>query len=450
MGLIVVAAMLVGALVVVLTQRTPVAERTREAVCSILNLGQGACGSSGGDDTAKRPEPTQACTVTGTSGNVQGQVSVSVVTLENGRQFQIEHLSDGTYRMTVGKGKGAGVEVGVGGGMSLTVADRTVGNQASADVGAGLSVTEGEVYDAEDEAELRDLVNAHIADAAKDELVAESGPVRWLTDKVTDGTGLTQPLPEPDETFHEGGFSVNASAQAASIGKANAGVTAAQALGFRESKDGSKTFYLASEVSGEAGLQTLGVDTEGIDFMGAGMSGSMEVVTAVTVDPDGEVSSVDATVTASGEGSGLAAAVFTGEAESGYIDTSAGRSTVFQTSLPMDSRDNQVAGWSFLASQGVKSVGGVTAAVAMPVTVPADLNYFNRVRQTGSLTQQGYDLDGSTPLAGNGGGKAGPIALAGSVDVSTETIDLTDAQYWDGSRMSDWTSCSGASAAGGD
>lgn len=450
-GLIVVAAMLVGALVVVLTQRTPVAESARQAVCTILNLGQGSCGSAdGGEDSATRPEPTQPCTVTGTSGNAHAQISVSVVTLENGRQFQIEQLSDGTYTMTVGKGEGVGVEVGVGGGMSLTVADRTVGNQASADVGAGLSITEGEVYHAETEAELRDLVNAHIADAAKDELVAESGPVRWITDKVTDDwIGVTQALPEPDETFHEGGFSVNASAQVANIGKANAGVTVAQAIGYRTSKDGSKTFYLSSEVSGEAGLQSLGVDTEGIDFKGGDINGSMEMVTAVTVDPDGQVVSVDATVTASGEGSGLAAAAFTGEYEGKDIDTSAGRSTVFQASLPMDSKDNQVAGWSFLASQGVRSIGGVTAAVALPVTIPADMNYFNRVLQTGTLTQQGYDVDSSTPLAGNGGGKAGPIALAGAVDVSTRTVDLTNAQYWDGSQMSEWTGCTGASAAGG-
>lgn len=159
-GIIVVSAMLVGALVVVLTQRTPVAESARQAVCTILNLGQGSCGSGGGEDTAKRPEPTDPCTVTGSSGNVHGQVSISVVTLENGRQFQVEQLSDGTYRLTFSKGEGAGVELGVGGGTSLTVADRTVGNQASADVGAGLSITEGEVYHAEDEAELREVVEA--------------------------------------------------------------------------------------------------------------------------------------------------------------------------------------------------------------------------------------------------------------------------------------------------
>ena len=448
-GLLLIAAMLVGALVVVLTQRTPVADSARQAVCTILNLGQGACGSSGQEDSAQRPEPTQPCTVTGASGNVHGQVSVSVVTLENGRQFQIEQLSDGTYRLTFSKGEGAGVEVGVGGGMSLTVADRTVGNQLSADAGAGLSLTEGEVYHAKDEAEMRDIVEAHIADVAKDELVAESGPVRWVTDKVTEGTGLTKALPEADETYYEGGFSVNASAQVVNAGKGNAGVTAAQAVGYREGADGSKTFYLKSDVTGEAGLHGLGVDTEGLDLKGGGVSGSMEMVTAVTIGPDGEVASIDATVTASGESSGLATAAFTGEIDSADIDNTTGRSTVFQASLPMDSQTNQVAGWSFLASQGVKSVGGVTSMVALPATVPVDQNYFSQVRSTGSLTQQGYDIDSSTPLAGNGGGKAGPIAIAGAVDVSSQTVDLTDAQYWDGSRMSEWTSCSGASAAGG-
>lgn len=43
-GILVVSAILVGALVVVLSQRTPVGDSVRQAVCSILNLG-GECGS---------------------------------------------------------------------------------------------------------------------------------------------------------------------------------------------------------------------------------------------------------------------------------------------------------------------------------------------------------------------------------------------------------------------
>lgn len=445
-GVIVVSVMLVGALALALTQRTPLAEYIRVAVCNVLTAGQGSCGSVGGDDSATRPEPTEPCTVTGSSGNVHGEVSVSVVTLESGRQFQIEQLSDGTYTLTVGTGEGVGLAVGVGGGASLTVADRTVGAEAVAGAGAGLTLTEGQVYQAEDAAELRDLVNAHIADVAKDELVAESGPVRWITDKVTEGTGLTQALPEPDEEFHEGGFSVNASAQAAGLGRANAGVSAAQALGYREGADGSKTFYMSTEVSGEAGLMSLGVDTDGIDFKGADISGTMEVLTAVTVGPDGEMTSVDSTVTASGEGQGLASAAFTGEVDGVDVDTAAGRSTVFQSSLPMDTAENRAVGISFLANQGIHAFGNV---VIDPDSPAADQNYFHRAREHGTVTQQGYDLDSSTLLAGSGSGKAGPVALGGAVDVSTRNIELTDARYWDGSQMSEWTGCTGASAAGG-
>lgn len=445
-GLIVVAAMLVGALVVVLTQRTPVAERTREAVCTILNLGQGSCGSGGGDDTATRPEPTQPCVVTGNSGNVHGEISVSVVTMENGRQFQIEELSDGTYRLTVGTSEGAGLAVGVGGGGSITIADRTVGAEAVAGAGAGLTLTEGQVYHADDADELRDLVEGHIADVAKDELVAESGPVRWLTDKVTDGTGLTQALPEPDGEFHEGGFSVNASAQAAGLGRANAGVSAAQALGYREGSDGSKTFYMSSEVSGEAGLISIGVDTEGHDFGGAAINGKMEVVTAVTVGPDGTMTSVDSTAMASGEGQGMASAAFTGEVDGVDVGTSAGRSVVFESSSPMDSAENQAVGMSFLANQGIHAFGNVAID---PDSAAADHNYFHRAREHGTVSMRGYDLDGSTPFAASGSGKAGPVALGGNLDVSSESIEITDARYWDGSQMSEWSGCTGASAAGG-
>lgn len=445
-GLLLVAGMLVAALVVVLTQRSPVGEHVRVAVCNILSAGQGSCGSVGGADGASRPEPTQPCTVSGTSGNAHAQISVSVVTMENGRQFQIEQLSDGTYRMTVGKSEGAGLAVGVGAGGSLTIADRTVGAEAVAGAGAGLTLSEGQAYHAEDADELRDLVEAHMADVAKDELVAESGPVRWVTDQLTDGTGLTQALPEPDAQFHEGGFSVNASANAAGLGRAHAGVSAAQALGYREAADGSRTFYMSTEVTGEAGLMGLGVDTDGLDFKGGDISGTMEMVTAVTVGPDGEMTSVDSTVMASGEGQGLASAAFTGEFDGVDVDTSAGRSIVFESSLPMDTAENRAAGMSFLANQGIHAFGGL---VIDPDSAAADLNYFHRAREHGTVTAQGYDLDGSTPYAASGSGKAGPVALGGAVDVSTETIDLTDARYWDGSQMSDWTGCTGASAAGG-
>lgn len=445
-GLMLIAGVLVLALALVLTQSTPVAEQARRAACTILSLGQGSCGSADGGDTATRPEPTDPCTVSGSSGNVHAELSVSVVTMENGRQFQIEELSDGTFRMTVGRSEGAGLAVGVGGGGSLTIADRTVGAEAVAGAGAGLTLTEGEVFHAQDADELRDLVEAHMADAAKDELVAESGPVRWLTDQVTERTGLTKALPEPDAEFHEGGFSVNASAQAAGLGKADAGVSAAQALGYREAADGSKTFYMSTEVSGEAGLMTLGVDTDGIDFKGADISGTMEMVTAVTVGPDGQMTSVDTTVMASGEGSGLASAAFTGEVDGVDIDTAGGGSVVFEASLPMDSAEDRLVGMSYLANQGIHSFGAMTID---PDSAAADMNYFHRVREHGTLTTQGYDLEGSTPFAASGSGKAGPVALGGAVDVSTETISLTDARYWDGSQMSEWTGCTGTSAAGG-
>lgn len=423
-GLMLIAGVLVMALALVLTQSTPVAEQARRAACTILSLGQGSCGSAEGGDDATRPEPTQPCTVSGTSGNAHAEITVSVVTMENGRQFRIEELSDGTYRMTVGASEGAGLAVGVGGGGSLTIADRTVGAEAVAGVGGGLSLTEGQVYHAEDADELRDLAEAHLADVAKDELVAESGPVRWLTDKVTEGTGLTQALPEPDAQFYEGGFSVNASAQAAALGRGNAGVSAAQALGYREAADGSKTFYMSTEVSGEAGLMGLGVDTDGIDFKGADISGTMEMITAVSVGPDGEMTSVDSTVMASGEGQGMASAAFAGEIDGMDVDTSAGRSTVFESSLPMDTAENRAVGMSFLANQGIHAFGNVAID---PDSAAADGNYFHRAREHGTVTMQGYDLDGSTPLAGSGSGEAGPIALGGAVDISTEAIDLTDA-----------------------
>lgn len=450
LGIILVSAMLVGALVVVLTQRTPVAESARQAVCTILNLGQGSCGSGGGDDAATRPEPTDPCTVANSKATTDTKVAIVVVTLRDGREVQVEQLSDGTFRVTLGESGAVGAETGIGGGVSLTIDDRTMGGQAGAGAGAELTIKEGEVHHVKDAEELQGLMDAYTADIVKDQLVGDSGPLRWGTDLLTDNTGLTAPMPDADETFYEGGFSVNASASAAALTTSgHAGVQAAQALGYKEGSDGTKTFYLSSEVSGEAGLQSLGVDTSGTDFKGGEIDGKMQMVTAVTVSPEGDVASVDATVTTSGTGRGMASAAFTGEFEGDDIDDdSAGRSTVFQASLPMDSDDNRVAGWSFLASQGVKSIGGATAMAALPATVPVDMNYFNRVRETGTMTEQGYDVEGTTPFAIDAAGKVG-IEAGVAASVTSSQMDLTDAQYWDGSQMADWTSCSSASASGG-
>lgn len=446
-GLAVIAAMLVGALVLVLTQRTPVAESARQAVCTILNLGQGSCGSS--SSQATRPEPTEPCTVSDSRVTADHKIAVVVVTLRDGREFQIERLSDGTSRVTTSDHSGAGLEAGVGGGLSVTVADRTVGGSVGASAGGELTIKDGDVYHVKDDAELQSLLDAYTADIIKDELVGDAGPQRWLTDLVTDSTGLTTPMPEADETFVEGGFSVNASAQAVALtDSAGAGVGAAEALGYKEGADGSRTYYLSTEVEGEAGLQTLGVDTSGVRFEGADLSGSMQMVTAVTVDPDGQVSSVDLSVSAAGTSSGLASAMFTGDPASSDLSDSTGRAIVYQASLPMDSTPNQVAGWSFLAAQGVTSLGGVTSAVALPATLAAGDHYLDRVRQDGTLTTQGYAYDESTAFAIDASVKV-EIEAGVASSVSSQQMDLTDAQYWNGSEMAEWTGCTGASASGG-
>lgn len=119
---------------------------------------------------------------------------------------------------------------------------------------------------------------------------------------------------------------------------------------------------------------------------------------------------------------------------------------VFEASLPRDTPENRAVGLSFLVNQNIRSLGSMTIDPDSPA---ADQNYFHRARELPMVILQGYDLDASTPLAGSGSGKAGPLALGGVVDVSTETIDLTDVRHWDGSQMSEWTGCTGTSAAGG-
>lgn len=435
-GIMVVAAILVGALLLVFTQGTPVAPKVREAVCIILNLGQGECGA--GDDQAlePKPEPTDPCTVGESSVSREQKVAVIVVTGSNGKQLAIETLSDGTYRVTANEGEGVGLETGVGGGLSVTVADQRMGGTAQAGIGTELTMKNGEVYNIKNAEDLKSFTEAYLADDVKDGLVGDDNPLRWITDQVTNGTGLTKSLPTADETFTEGGFSTNASAEAtAGFDSARAGVTGARALGIKTSKNGDRTFYMSTEVEGEAGLTSLGIDTSGPQFKGATLDGKMTIITAVTFDSNGNMTQVDATAMAAGEGSGLGSAAFTGDPTLAVSD-SAGKAVVYQASLPTPDAASTSIGRDFLISQGVQQLGPMT----FTGPTSSDVNYFDAARRDGTVTQQTYDYKGSTPFAVDASGKLG-IELGVSANVQTSEMSITDAQYFDGTGMAPWTSC---------
>jgi hypothetical protein len=444
-GVTIIAAMLVlGLMVAALPQARVIGETFSYWVCQVVTFGQGGCTPPSSSPEAH--EPTEPCVLSQDGIERNQEIAVVVVTAEDGRRIEIQRLSNGEYRVSVTDGGGVGAEVGVGGGLTVTVNDTTVGGSATADAGASIDIKAGEVYYA-DEDGIDNLMDALLQDQVKDAVVGDDNPIRWLTDAASDLTGVADNhLPEPDEIYAEGGISLNASAEATGgLDNASAGVGVSQMLGTRTNRDGTVTVYLSSTVEGEAGLQSLGFDTDGDpQFQGASLEGSAEVVTAVTFDSEGNMTEVSATATTSGSSSGLAAAMFGGDLDSDLGNSVSGM-TVYQSTLQTDNdADRDIAG-QFLLAQGVTSLGGwvnpMLPAVGGIAGIQPTLNFFEAAANHGVTTQQTYDTDSNTVFGIDATGKLG-IELGVSAEVKTDSMTTTGAQYWDGTQWVDWEACS--------
>jgi hypothetical protein len=442
-GVVIIAALLVlTVLVAAVPQARNLGATYSYWVCQVVTFGQGGCTPP--PTSPESHEPTEPCVLTQDGMERNQEISVVVVTASDGRRIEIQQLSNGEYRITVSDSNGAGAEVGVGGGLTVTVNDNTVGGSATADAGASLDIRTGDVYYTDDDG-LQNLMNALLEDQVKDAVVGENGPVRWLTDGVGNLVGVGNDLPEADEVYAEGGFSLNASAEATGLTQSgNASVSVAQLLGTRTNRDGTVTVYLQSSVEGEAGLQELGFDTEGeFGYQGASLEGSAEVVTAVTFDPQGNMTQVSATATTAGSSSGIAAAMFGGDVDTSMSNSTSGL-TIYQSTLNTDNdADRDIAG-AYLLTQGVASLGGwvnpVIGAAGTVASIEPTLNFFEAAAHHGTVTQQTYDTDSNTVFGIDATGKLG-IELGVSANVSTDSMVSTDAQYWDGTQWVEWEDC---------
>lgn len=436
----VVAALIVVAVVVAATPQR-LADTLTYEVCRVVTLGQGACTPP--PSSAEDHKPTEPCVTGQENYDADSKVSIVVVTLKNGKHLMVQTLSDGTYKVTVSDSAGVGVEAGVGGGVTLTVMDTPVGGAANAGVGASIDMTGGNVYYAKDKGDLNHLMGLIAQDEVKDAvggtIPAVGGLLGWVSDKV----GLTHPLPDADEVYAEGGFSVDASAEvtgAATHG--GAGISAAGVLGVRTKKDGTVTYYIKNHVEGEAGISSLVGDPKtGLPTMqGEGISGSADLVNAVTFDADGNMINIQSTAVASGSGSGYVATLFGGDADGSLYNT-AGKATIFQATLPIDGNVDQSVGYQYLAKLGVASIGPWTNPVVGVTGAAYEADFFSTALAQGTVTQQDFDTDSTTIVGVNASGKLG-IELGVDANISTASMDSTGAKYWDGSRWVEWQGCS--------
>lgn len=438
-GVTIIAAILVVALLTaVMPQARIMGETYSYWICKVVTFGQGSCTPPSTAPEAHKP--TEPCVLTSNGVERNEKISVIVFTASDGRRIEVAKLSNGEYRVTVTDTGGAGLETGVGGGLSITVNDRTVGGTASAQAGVSLDLKSGDVYYADADG-LPDLMDALMQDQVKDAVAGDSGPVRWLTDQATDLVGVSNDLPDPDETYAEGGISLNASAEATSLtDSAKAGIKASEMLGTRSNRNGTTTVYLKTTVEGEAGLQSLGFDTDGDpQFQGAKLEGKIEVVNAVTFDAEGNMVSVQATAAASGTSSGIASAMFGGDDDVALSNQESG-ARIYQATLPIKDSTDQAIANEYLLSVGVGAIGGWTNPALSVAAVTGQLNFFQAAGNRGTITQQDYDTNSNTVFGVDATGKLG-VELGYSGSVKEDSMNITDAQYWDGSQWVDWPEC---------
>ena len=438
-GVTIIAAILVVALLTaVMPQARIMGETYSYWICKVVTFGQGSCTPPSSSPDAHKP--TEPCVLTSNGVERNEKISVIVFTASDGRRIEVSQLSNGEYRVTVTDTGGAGLETGVGGGLSITVNDRTVGGSAVASAGVSLDLKAGDVYYSDADG-MPDLMDALMQDQIKDTVAGDDGPIRWITDQATDLVGVSNDLPEPDEVYAEGGVSLNASAEATALtDSGKAGITASQMLGTRTNRNGTTTIYLRSTVSGEAGLQSLGFDTENDpQFQGAKLEGKIEVVNAVTFDAEGNMVGVQATAAASGTSSGIASAMFGGDSDVDLANQE-NAARIYQATLPIkDSTDQDVAN-NYLLSVGVGALGAWTNPAAATAAIPGQLNFFAAAANRGTVTQQDYDTNSNTVFGVDATGKLG-VELGYSGSVKEDSMNITDAQYFDGSQWVDWPEC---------
>lgn len=439
-GVTIVASLIVTSLLLaVLPQARILRETMAYYICQVVTFGQGGCTPPSSSPDAH--EPTEPCVVSQNGVERNQQIEIIVVTTSDGRRIEIQQLSNGDYQVTVTDTGDVGAEVGVGGGLSLTVNDTTVGGFAEAEAGIALDIADGEVY-VTDEDGIEGLMDALVQDQVLDTVAGDDGPIRWVTDQAADIVGADNDLPEPDAVIAEGGISLNAAAEATGLAdSASAGVGESVVLGVKEEKDGTTTVYVTTTVEGEAGLQTLGVDTEGNpELQGAAVEGSIEVVNAVTFDSEGNMTSVQVTAATSGEASGYATALFGGDGDASLSST-VSDTTIHQATLPITDDYSENVANNYLLNAGIGALGGWTNPLAAASGIAATQGFFEAAGDYGTITQLDYDTDSNTVFGIDAAAELG-IQVGVEASVEEDSMQIVDAQYWDGTQWVDWEACS--------
>lgn len=441
LGIVSVAVLLVAALVLVMTPAGVwVQDRVRAALCELT--GGTDCGAAIDLTAETRPEPEHACVLEDHRDARDVVLSVTWVQVEGGDRIRVEELPGDRFRVSSDLSGGVGGQIGVGGGVSVVVDDQGYGAEAQAGVSAVLAAGGGATW-VVDGTQQRD----QLVDYLKGErdwrsvqgVMAGSGPIGFITSGVaTAGREAWRFLTDgyrpdlPTEIYAYGGVEADGSANATGIlsNAAAAGSTATVVGARQDIETGATTMYFHGSVEGSATAQQ-----RGLDSMDAGASGRMELMLAVTYDPDGMPVTLQAQQVQVGA-YGAEMNPFFGE------DFVAGDSGgyLFDARVSLTDGELRDIAYGLMQASGITTPSPVDRAVG---GYDALSTFVGAAQERGTLTMQTVTLEDSTSFAIQGGGEVAGIGLGGSFSNSTSTVTSTGAHYWDGSGWRSWGSCSG-------
>lgn len=434
--LAVVALVLTAVLSAFLANAPGIGDGAARLICQVLTVGQGDCGS--GPLGAEDREPTTPCPVRAEGDTISLGIDIGFVGLGGNRGLLWEKQSDGTYRVRQTTGGDVTAVAGAGASLQLTVADTDLGAGAEAEARGGVRFEGGQEWVVSSQEELQQLIDADNWDRV-DQVAGGVPLVGGLFGAGRDLFGLGPQLPPPDRVYVAGGLFGDASAYAGAIGaQAEASGNTSRLLGYSysPSDEGEHTFYYQTVLEGEAAASVLGLSGS----EGAGLGGRAETLTSITVR-DGEVIRASRSGIATGEASGLTAALF-GQDFSGDLDTTAAGGTQYTATLEVDDDQDREAVLALLASAGID---GATAGLTTTFDPTAPLDplggvFSDRVMAQGDLTRTDVTRSDSTPFDVGIGVAMGPVAgLDGGY--STTTLEYSSPEYFDGNGFVPRTTC---------
>ncbi len=405
-GIVVLAAILVLATTGAVVQSSPqLRAEVSYRICQILNLaGGGSCEPPAEAPSPEDRLPDEPCVSNSTSTEASVGGSFTFFTGNLGKKYMVEELSDGSFRVTEIDSGGLGVTASAGAENTVTIDGVDYGSGASADASALLAGERGNTWYAEDRDALDDLMSRMTKGKVVDAVTPDK-LLGFIPNPINDGVKnlIGGDLPDPDESYFEGGIEGNAGASATAItAGAGADVALGAYLGGKKTPDGYSLYYRTELEGGAFGTYLVAEGT---------LNGKVEGLVEITTDKSGEPQSVKVTV-------GMA-----GGADLQY------------TTQGDDDQYTEVTVEVPLTGDVAKDAATI-GNLATPFTVD---DFVQEARERGTITRNVYADDANTYGYSGSAGLGPKVGIDISGDLTLR--ELTDAQYWDGTRMADRPDC---------